>query len=364
MVVNIDLKKKINHSYKIYLGELENLDDILEKYSKIGIITNTKVAGLHLKYLLEQINSSKTRIITIPDGEEYKNLATVENILESLFNHSLNEKPFDRKSVLIGFGGGVVGDITGFTASIYQRGIDFIQIPTTLLAQVDASVGGKTGVNNKFGKNLIGAFHQPKAVFIDPQFLQTLPIRELRAGFAEMVKMAVTFDKDFFEELEKSFESSNIWLENFDNDKFEKYIKRAVELKAEIVSKDEKEQGVRASLNYGHTFGHIIENETGYSKFLHGEAVAMGMVIANNLSVELGKMSQTEADRIYNLLKKSGLPTDYKISNIDAFYQKLFLDKKSFNSKIKFVVPRGIGDFEFADEVSEITIKKVLKRFS
>lgn len=349
MKVNIDLKREIDSSYNIEIGELPQIN---LRGRKVAIVTNPKVAGLLLGKVLWKINAEEIYVITIRDGEEFKNMETVDYILENLFNHK-----FNRKSILIGLGGGVVGDITGFTASLYQRGIDFIQIPTTLLSQVDASVGGKTGVNNRFGKNLIGAFHQPKAVYIDGDFLSTLPYREFGAGFAELVKMAVIFDRDFFQ-----------WLSKHDlresRANLEYAIKRSVELKAEIVSQDEREGGVRASLNYGHTFGHVVENETNYSVYLHGEAVAIGMVMANRLAVKIGLMSSGEELEVRELLKRYNLPTDYKISNVDSFYNKFFLDKKSLNNRVKFIVPKGVGSFEFREDLLEDTLKDLLRSFS
>ena len=195
MQVNIALKKVVDNSYNISIDELPKL----HFDTKVAIVTNPKVAGLHLGYLLSKISAKELYIITVPDGEEYKNQKSVDTILESMFNHK-----FNRKSLLIAFGGGVIGDMTGYVSSIYQRGIDFLQIPTTLLSRVDASVGGKTGMNNSYGKNLIGAFHQPKGVYIDPLFLTTLPTREFGAGVAEIVKMAVTFNREFFEFLESA----------------------------------------------------------------------------------------------------------------------------------------------------------------
>ncbi|HIO71099.1 MAG TPA: 3-dehydroquinate synthase [Campylobacterales bacterium] len=348
MRVHIELKKEIDNSYQIDIGELAQID---LRDRKVAIITNPKVGGLWLGKVIPKIESRELYIITIRDGEEFKNMESVNYILENLFLHK-----FDRKSILIGLGGGVIGDITGWTASIYQRGIDFIQIPTTLLSQVDASVGGKTGINNRFGKNLIGAFHQPKHVYIDTNFLTTLPNREFGAGVAELVKMAVIFDFQFFK-----------WLTQHDissNSEYLKYaIKRSIELKAHVVSKDEKEAGIRASLNYGHTFGHVIENETNYSTYLHGEAVAIGMVMANRLAIRLGLLEEREAEEIEGLLKRYDLPTRYRISNIENFYSKFFLDKKSMDRKIKFVLPKGIGDFEFRDNIPENVIFSVLKEF-
>jgi 3-dehydroquinate synthase len=301
--------------------------------------------------LLSKIEAPQVEVITIPDGETYKTLSTVEKILDGLF-----EAKFDRKSLLIAFGGGVIGDMTGFTASLYQRGIDFIQIPTTLLSQVDASVGGKTGVNNRHGKNLIGAFYQPKAVHIDPSFLQTLPEREFAAGVAEVVKMAVMFDADFFGYLEMN--------ELKEEAVTKEMIRRSVTLKAEVVNQDEREAGIRAVLNYGHTFGHVIENETNYETYLHGEAVAIGIVMANALAVELGLLQQEEAHRVLNLLQNNGLPTDYTIQDVESFYEHFFLDKKSNNGKIKFILPHGrLGTYVMRDDIDAEVIKRILHSF-
>ena len=245
--------------------------------------------------------------------------------------------------------------MTGFTASIYQRGIDFIQIPTTLLSQVDASVGGKTGVNNKYGKNLIGAFYQPKAVYINPEFLETLPPREFAAGVAEIVKMAVMFDRSYFEFLQTAD------LKNTET--LKETIKRSVELKAWVVNQDEKEAGIRAVLNYGHTFGDVVENETNYRTYLHGEAVAIGMVMANALAVELGMFTQNEANEVKSLLKKASLPTEYTIKDVDDFYEHFFLDKKSAKGSIKFILPQGMGKHKIVSDIDESIVKKVLRSF-
>ncbi|MCK9453640.1 3-dehydroquinate synthase [Sulfurimonas sp.] len=346
MQVHIPLKKVVDDSYDITIDELSKI------YfdTKVAVVTNKTISALHLDYLLSKISAKELHVITLQDGEEYKNQQSVDTILDSMFEHR-----FNRKSMLIAFGGGVIGDMTGFAASIYQRGIDFIQIPTTLLSQVDASVGGKTGMNNKYGKNLVGAFHQPRAVYIDPHFLTTLPSREFSAGVAEIVKMAVTFNKDFFE-----------FLENADlkNPKIlQEAIKQAVETKANVVAQDEKEQGVRAALNYGHTFGHVIENETGYKKFLHGEAVAIGMVMANEMALKMNLMSEKEAQRVKRLLEKYDLPTAYLIKDAKAFYEAFFLDKKSSDSSITFILPLGIGNMVITDKVDVGTVMCVLNKF-
>jgi len=346
MIVPIELENSKKITYDITIDTLPQLTFD----TKVAVVTNPTVAGYHLQTLLAHIRAPQLEVITIPDGEEYKKLETVETILNALFEHK-----FDRKSLLIAFGGGVIGDMTGFTASLYQRGIDFIQIPTTLLSQVDASVGGKTGVNNAYGKNLIGAFYQPKAVYIDPAFLKTLPEREFAAGVAEIVKMAVMFDKDYFEFLTKA--------DLKDEEVLKETIRRSVELKAWVVNQDEKEAGIRAVLNYGHTFGHVVENETNYTAYLHGEAVAIGMVMANALAVALGLMSEAEAKRVKDLLEKFSLPTAYAIKDVDDFYEHFFLDKKSANNSIKFILPKGIGGHDIVKDIDEKVVKNVLRSF-
>jgi len=346
MIVPIELPHTGTVKYDITIDALPELTFD----TNVVIVTNPTVAGYHLDRLLSHIKADQLHVVTVPDGEEYKTLQIVEQILDECFEHKL-----DRKSLLIAFGGGVIGDMTGFTASLYQRGIDFVQIPTTLLSQVDASVGGKTGVNNKYGKNLIGAFYQPKAVYIDPAFLETLPEREFAAGVAEIIKMAVMFDKEYFEFLKEADLS--------DTDILKETIRRSVELKAWVVNQDEKEAGIRAVLNYGHTFGHVIENETGYKTYLHGEAVAVGMVMANALAVSLGLMSAEEAEEVKALLKKHDLPVDYTIKDIDSFYEHFFLDKKSAKGSIKFILPQSIGRHRIVQDVDEAEVKKVLKKF-
>jgi len=346
MIVPIHLEQCQDITYDILIDRLPKLTF----HTKVAIVTNPTVAGYHLDTLLAHIDAPQLDVVTIPDGESYKTLETIENILNELFEHKL-----DRKSLLIAFGGGVIGDMTGFAASLYQRGIDFIQIPTTLLSQVDASVGGKTGVNNKYGKNLIGAFYQPNAVYIDPAFLKTLPAREFAAGVAEVIKMAVMFDRTYFEFLKQADLS--------DEEVLKEAIRRSVELKAWVVNQDEKEAGIRAVLNYGHTFGHVVENETAYKTYLHGEAVAIGMVMANALAIELGLFTSEEAEEVQALLEKSSLPTAYNIKDVDAFYEHFFLDKKSANNSIKFILPEGIGGHKIVSDVDEAVVKKVLRRF-
>ncbi|MEJ2499949.1 MAG: 3-dehydroquinate synthase [Campylobacterales bacterium] len=347
MTVDIDLKKTIDNSYKIYIDALETLT--FDK--KVAVVTNPTVSGLHLEYLLERLEAPAVEVVTLPDGEQYKNWESIETVLDTLF-----EARFNRSSMLIAFGGGVIGDMTGFAASIFQRGIDFIQIPTTLLSQVDASVGGKTGINNAYGKNLIGAFHQPRAVYADPHFLGTLPAREFAAGVAEIVKMAVTFDADFFG-----------WLETADlqnEDDLAEAVARSVQTKASVVAQDEKERGLRAALNYGHTFGHVIENETNYTTYLHGESVAIGMVMANELAVRLGLMHAEEAERVKRLLQRFDLPVSYGIKDPDAFYEAFFLDKKSGDNSITFILPKHLGGVDITSSVDRSDVMAVLRSYT
>ena len=347
MEVSVDFAKVSGDNYKIHIDDMTTI----KLPNKVAIITNPKVSGLHIKNLLSKIEAKEIFLITLLDGEEFKNQKSIDYIHQNLFNHQ-----FDRSSTLIAFGGGVIGDMTGYAAATYQRGIDFIQIPTTLLSQVDASVGGKTGINNSYGKNLIGAFHQPKAVYIETSFLDTLASREFGAGVAELVKMAVTFDREFFE-----------WLLENDlkiKDNLQYAIKRSVEIKADVVSKDEKEKGIRAVLNYGHTFAHVIENETEYKTYLHGEAVAIGINMANTLSCKLGLMSEDEASSIRELLKRYNLPTSYDIKNTTNFYQAFFHDKKTFDSKIKFILALGIGGYAMRDDIDKSVVLDTLEQFS
>ena len=344
MQVNIALNPSASKDYTVFIDEL----DRLTYNTKVLVVTNTTLEALHLQAFLKRIDAKELYSVVLPDGEMYKNFDSLNLILNACFEHRL-----DRKSLLIAFGGGVIGDMTGFAASIYQRGIGFIQVPTTLLSQVDASVGGKTGINNSYGKNLIGSFWQPRAVYCESAFLETLPPREFAAGVAEIIKMAVTFDKGFFE-----------WLENNDLRILENLrfaIQKSVSIKADVVSQDETEQGVRAVLNYGHTFGHVIENQTRYTTYLHGEAVAIGMVMANHLAHILGLLSDDEAKRIEALLKRYELPTAYRIDSFEAFYDAFYLDKKSANDKIKFILAKGIGGFEMRSDVPKERVIDALK---
>jgi len=344
MQIDVKLKEK---SYKVFIDELKSI----KLDTKVAVVTNPTVSALHVERLLSRIDARECHVITVPDGEKYKNFETLNQILEECF-----ELRLDRKSVLIAFGGGVIGDMTGFAASIYQRGIDFIQVPTTLLASVDASVGGKTGINNKYGKNLVGAFWQPKTVYCETSFLKTLPKREFNAGVAEIVKMAVMFDKDFFEWLEKN----SLHVE----ENLQYAIRECVKIKAAVVNRDEREEGIRAVLNYGHTFGHVVENETNYNEYLHGEAVSIGIVMANKLAVRLELLREDEQKRVKKLLLSYDLPVDYRMESVEKFYDAFYLDKKSFNTKIKFILPNSIGEHSIRDDIPREILLEILGHFS
>ncbi|MCX2682936.1 3-dehydroquinate synthase [Campylobacter sp. MIT 21-1685] len=350
MQIPIHLKK---NSYKVFIDEPLKL----EFEGKVALVSNAKVAGLHLQKLLPCIKAEEIFIITIKDGEEYKNIASIEEILKQMFLAKL-----DRKSTLISFGGGVISDMCGFAASIYQRGIDFINIPTTLLACVDAAVGGKTGINNEFGKNLIGTFYQPKAVYCQSEFLRTLTSRELSAGLAECIKMAVIFDDNFFDYIH-SIDAKSFLKTRCKEEIFTTLLAKSIELKAMVVTKDEKENGMRMLLNYGHTFAHIIENQTQYKTYLHGQAVAIGMNMANRLAFNLGLLRQHECERIQQVLEQFQLPTSYTIKESEEFYQAFFLDKKTQNNKIHFVLPVSLGKGIIKSNIDKEILLKTIKEF-
>jgi len=343
----VALKKTVDETYSVIIDNIPSLSFD----SKVAIVTNETVAHLHLQTVLAKVKAPEICQVILPDGEEYKNMQTIDVILTALF-----EARFDRSSTLIALGGGVIGDMTGFAAALYERGIDFIQIPTTLLSAVDASVGGKTGINNKYGKNLIGSFNQPKGVYIDVDFLNTLPKREFAAGMAEAIKISVMFDKNYFDFLQTAD------LKN--KDVIKEVIAKSVALKARVVSQDEKERGIRAVLNYGHTFAHVIENETNYIGYLHGEAVSIGIVMANRLAVKLGLLSEIEESEIKKVLEQYGLPVKYTIQNTQAFYDKFFLDKKTERGEIKFILPNGIGNFKIVSNIDEDIVKQTLEEFT
>ena len=311
------------------------------------VVTNETVEPLYLEALLADLPGRQVRAISLPDGEAYKTLETVEDILDTLV-----EGGASRDTTLVALGGGVVGDITGFAAACYMRGVDFVQVPTTLLAQVDSSVGGKTGVNHASGKNLIGAFHQPQAVLIDTDTLKTLPDRELRAGLAEVIKYGAIVDADFFAWLEENMEA----LLARDAEALAVAIQRSCELKAEIVAGDERESGRRAILNFGHTFGHAIERCQGYGDWLHGEAVAAGMVMAGQLSGVEG----SDAERLETLLERAGLPTRPPVIAASDLLAAMGMDKKVKRKQLRFVLLRALGDAFVTSEYDSARLDAVL----
>ena len=329
-------------SYNIMIGSgmLKDIGRTIEKFefsNKAALISNPTVYDLYGKTVSESLKASGYELIEVllPDGEEYKSLASTEKIYEALLKAKL-----DRKSALIALGGGVIGDITGFAASTYMRGIDFIQIPTTLLAQVDSSVGGKTGVNHPLGKNMIGAFWQPRLVWIDTATLETLPRREFLSGLGEVIKYGVIWDEDFFAYLECNRDK----ILRLDKEALTHIIRRSCEIKAEVVSKDERESGLRAILNYGHTIGHAIETITGYKKYLHGEAVAIGMYMEARLSQQLGLIENKAVARIKALIDSYELPSEMPEGiKINDLMEKMQIDKKTVGGKLHFVLPEKIG---------------------
>ncbi|GAB1266936.1 3-dehydroquinate synthase [Aurantivibrio infirmus] len=334
--ITVDLGDR---KYPIFIGPgLINHAEVLKPYirgEQVCVVTNETVAPIYLDTLLKNLGSYDLAVVTLPDGEQFKTLATFNKIFDVLL-----EKNHHRTTTLIALGGGVVGDMTGFAAATFQRGVNFIQIPTTLLAQVDSSVGGKTGVNHPLGKNMIGAFHQPQAVLVDVNILQTLPKRELSAGLAEVIKYGLIADAEFFDWLEENIEA----LLRLDEAAISYAIKRSCEIKADIVAQDEKEAGVRAWLNLGHTFGHAIENAMGYGQWLHGEAVATGMVMAADLSRRLSWLSKKDCDRLVSLLLQANLPIHSPDIDEAHFLQLMAGDKKVLDGKLRLVLLKSIGE--------------------
>ncbi len=319
-----------------YLSDVTLLDELISG-RKICIVTNTTVAPLYLNQVKELLGREVDAVVILEDGEQFKTLATIEKIFDGALQAKLN-----RSSFMIALGGGVIGDMTGFAAACYQRGIDFIQIPTTLLSQVDSSVGGKTGVNHPLGKNMIGAFHQPRSVIIDTNTLNTLPERELAAGIAEVIKYGLIADPLFFEWLEKNVNQ----LHQRSGEALTYAIQRSCEIKAKIVAEDEYETtGLRAVLNLGHTFGHAIETQQGYGSWLHGEAVAVGMIMAVDLSYRLGWVSVDILNRTRSLIKQVQLPiTAPKEMTVDDFIQAMAIDKKNVQGQIRLVLLKNLGE--------------------
>jgi 3-dehydroquinate synthase len=312
------------------------------------IVSNTTVAPLYGDKLAACLAGASVESIDLPDGEAFKTIATMSSILDKLVSSKAN-----RDTTVIALGGGVVGDITGFAAACYMRGVAFIQVPTTLLAQVDSSVGGKTGVNHPLGKNLVGAFHQPKIVLIDTGTLNTLPDRELKAGLAEVIKHGAIADIEFFGWLERNMPA----LLDKDADALAHAVQRSCEIKAEVVAGDEREGGRRAILNFGHTFGHAIEHCQGYGEWLHGEAVAAGMVMA----AELSGLNDSDRGRLRGLIEGAGLPGGPPAIGAAAMLAAMGMDKKVLQKQKRFVLLDGLGQARVVTDVDELRLQQVLE---
>lgn len=322
------------------------------KTNKVVIITNDIVEPLYYTQVETALVGYEVSKIVLPDGEQHKSLKSFELVITQLLEMSAA-----RDTTLIALGGGVVGDLTGFVAASFQRGMPFIQIPSTLLSQVDSSVGGKTAVNHPLGKNMIGAFYQPKAVLIDTNSLNTLPAREFAAGMAEVIKYGVIYDYDFFVWLEQNQTA----IKQQDQDALQYMIARCCEIKAEIVAIDERESGLRAILNLGHTFGHAIEAEQGYGNWLHGEAVAAGIVLASAVAVDMNWLKASEFSRVELLLQAFDLPIAAPSTmSYDDFVKHMRHDKKVQAGELFFVIPENIGKAVVTNKVSEDTLRSIL----
>lgn len=344
-------------SYPIYIGSgvlsEKNLFRAAIRGQRVAIVTNETVGPLYLEKLKDLLSGFDILEIVLPDGEQYKTLEYLNKIFDALLQAHCN-----RDVTLIALGGGVIGDMTGFAAATYQRGVDFIQVPTTLLAQVDSSVGGKTGVNHSLGKNMIGAFYQPQAVFIDIDTLDTLPDNELSAGLAEVIKYGLIVDADFFNWCEEHINE----LVRRDKAALEQAILVSCKIKADVVAKDEREAGVRALLNLGHTFGHAIEAGMGYGAWLHGEAVAAGMVMAADLSQRLGWLSGNDVERVRKILANANLPVNGPSElKTEACLDLMAVDKKVQQGKMRFVLMKAIGEAIVTADVDPQQLRETLE---
>ncbi len=353
----------VNNSYEVLVGskiiysigqELEKLE--IPKGGKVLVITNPDVAQPYSKLFIQSIKDCgyDPRLLILEAGEVQKTTDSIALIHNAAYEHQL-----DRNSTIIALGGGVIGDMTGFAAATWLRGIGFIQVPTTLLAMVDASVGGKTGVNHPKGKNLIGAFHQPKLVLIDIETLKTLPNREFRAGMAEIIKYGVIGDSDLFLKLEQAADLTR--LEAVGQNLIREIIIKSVQTKAKIVEEDEKENGMRAILNYGHTFGHVVETLGGYGKWLHGEAVSIGMVVIGELALQLKLWEKEDFRRQKELIIKAGLPTVWPNFPINKVLRSLQGDKKVKEGRIRFVMPVEIGKVIISSDIKKENLIRLLE---
>ena len=348
-------------AYPIHIGAglLERADLLvpLLPQRRVALVTNHTVAPLYLDRVarsLEAAGIGSVRIV-VPDGEAHKDWPTLNKVFDALL-----ENRCDRKTAIVALGGGVIGDLAGFAAATYQRGVPFVQVPTTLLAQVDSSVGGKTAINHPLGKNMIGAFHQPLAVLADMDTLATLPPAELRAGLAEVIKHGAIRDAAFFDWLESNIDA----LLRLDRGALAYAVKRSVEIKAAVVAVDERETGLRALLNFGHTFGHAIEAGLGFGAWLHGEAVAAGMVMAADLSARLGMLDRADADRLSRLVARAGLPVAGPALGPARYLDLMAIDKKAEAGRIRFILLDRLGAARISDSVPPGTLQATLSACS
>ena len=352
--LNVDLG---NRSYPIHIGPgLLNQADLLLPHlsqKRAVIVTNTLVAPLYLDQLTATLQAEGVEILPVilPDGEAYKNWETLNLIFDALLTHRA-----ERKTTLIALGGGVIGDLTGFAAASYQRGVPFIQVPTTLLSQVDSSVGGKTGINHPLGKNMIGAFYQPQVVLADTDTLYTLPDRELSAGLAEVIKYGLLGDLPFMEWLEANMPKLLVR----DPEALRYAIARSCQNKAAVVAADERESGVRAHLNLGHTFGHAIETGMGYGNWLHGEAVGAGMVMAADASQRMGWLSEADVARIRALIRAAGLPDVAPDLGLDTYVDFMGHDKKVEFGEMRFVLLKKLGEAVVTRDLPQAMLRETL----
>jgi len=353
--LTVDLGER---SYPIYIGQaLLGQTELLRQHipgNSALVVTNETVAPLYLDRTMAMLGGLKTGSVILPDGEKYKNLEVLNQIYDALLRNR-----FDRNTTIIALGGGVVGDMAGFAAASYQRGVHLIQIPTTLLSQVDSSVGGKTGVNHALGKNMIGAFYQPRAVIADTDTLDTLPDRELSAGIAEVIKYGLISNAEFFAWLEQNMST----LLARDKHALAYAIEVSCRTKAEVVAADERESGKRALLNLGHTFGHAIENGMGYGEWLHGEAVGAGMCMAALLSNRLGWMDEKQTRRTIKLIEQAGLPSQAPASmSAEQFIELMSVDKKVLDGVLRLVLMKGIGKALVTDEYTLADLNETIKQ--
>jgi len=356
--VRVDLGDR-GYDIQIDRGLMDGVGPVLRDFGfspLVAVVSNPTVYGLYGERLSSSLEKAgyQSLPVLIPDGETYKDYFWAYHILTELL-----KKRLDRNSCLVALGGGVIGDITGFAAALYMRGIHFVQVPTTLLAQVDSSVGGKTGVNHALGKNMIGAFYQPRLVRADTSTLETLPRRELLCGIAEIIKYGVIWDEEFFRFMEEARDK----VLGLEAEAVNYIVRRSCEIKAAVVSEDEREGGLRAVLNFGHTIGHAVETETGYTRFLHGEAVAIGMYYAARLSEGLGLLERGGTERIRILLETYGLPWELPADlDAEALISHMRLDKKALAGEMKFVLPEKIGRVGIHKGVRSSDIRKALGR--